>query len=77
MTAATAGWLFILFLSFLVALAAKVAIPKVLCLVASTLALLLSVQPYSAVLPWTLGMAIAVIAVRERIRSAYGLQIHD
>jgi hypothetical protein len=34
------------------------------------MALLLSVEPYRAVLPWALGMAIAVIAVRERFRSA-------
>ena len=68
--AATAGWLLFPFLPFLVSLAAKVATPKVLCFVTSALALLMSVQPYSAVLPWTFGMAIAVISVRERIRSA-------
>jgi hypothetical protein len=38
--------------------------------VTSTLALRISVQPYSAALPWTLAMAIAVISVRERTRSA-------
>lgn len=32
------------------------------------MALLLSVKPYGAVLPWGIGMAIAVISVRERIR---------
>ena len=37
-----------------------------LCLVASLLALMLSVKPYGAVLPWGIGMAIAVISVRER-----------
>jgi hypothetical protein len=69
-TSATAGWLFLLFLPFLVSLAAKVATPKVLCFMSSMLALLLSIKPYSAVLPWALGMAIAVISLRERIRSA-------
>ena len=72
MTTETAGWLLILFMPFLLSLAAKVSTPKVLCFVMSGMALLLSVQPYSSVLPWTLGMAIAVISVRERIRSAYG-----
>jgi hypothetical protein len=71
MTAATAGWLLILFLPFLLSLAARVGTPKVVCFVTSGLALLLSVQPYSSVLPWTFGMAIALISVRERIRSAY------
>jgi hypothetical protein len=31
------------------------------------LALLLSVEHYAAALPWAIGMAIAVISVRERI----------
>jgi hypothetical protein len=72
MTASTAFWLFILFLPFLVSLAANVATPKMLCFVASMVALLLSTTLYSAVLPWALGMAIAVISLRERIRSADG-----
>jgi hypothetical protein len=69
-TAATLGLLLVIFLPFLVSLAGKVTQPKVLCFVSSLLALLLSVEPYRAVLPWTLGMAIAVIAVRERFRNA-------
>jgi hypothetical protein len=73
MTTETAGWLLILFMPFLLSLAAKVATPKVLCFVMSGMALLLSVQPYSSVLPWGLGMAIALISVRERFRSAYGV----
>jgi len=73
MTTETVGWLLILFLPFLLSLAAKVSTPKVLCLVMSAMALLLSVQPYSSVLPWALGMVIALISVRERIRSAYGM----
>ena len=73
MTTVTAGWLFILVLPFLLSLAAKVATPKLLCFVSSVLALLLSVKPYHAALPWTLGMVIAVISVHERIRSACDL----
>jgi hypothetical protein len=73
MTAATATLLLIIFLPFLLSLAAEVAMPKVLCFVASLLALLLSVEPYRAVLPWVLGMAIAVVAIRERIRSSFGI----
>jgi hypothetical protein len=68
----TAGWLLFLFLPFLVSLLGKAQMPLVLCFVLSGLAVLLSVVPYNAVLPWTLGMAIAVISVRERIRSIYG-----
>jgi hypothetical protein len=41
---------------------------KMLCLVASLLALLLSVKPYGAVMPWLIGMIIAAIAVLERLR---------
>jgi hypothetical protein len=69
-TAATAGLLLLTFMPFLVSLAGKVTQPKVLCFVCSLMALLLSIEPYRAVLPWTLGMAIAVIAVRERFRRA-------
>jgi hypothetical protein len=67
MTAVTAGMLLVLLLPFLLALAGQGGMPKMLCLVASVLALLLSVEPYAAVLPWTIGMAIAVISVRERM----------
>jgi hypothetical protein len=66
MTAVAAGTLLILFLPFLLSLAGQATMPKVLCLVASLLALLLSVEKYAAVLPWSIGMAIAVISVRER-----------
>ena len=69
----TAGLVLLLFLPFLLSLFGKAQMPRVLCFVASGLAALLSVQPWSAVLPWALGMAIAVISVRERIRSAYGM----
>jgi hypothetical protein len=66
MTAVAAGTLLILFLPFLLSLAVQAAMPKVLCLVTSILALLLSVDKYAALLPWSIGMAIAVISVRER-----------
>jgi hypothetical protein len=69
----TAGWLLLLFLPFLVSLFGKALMPRMLCFVCSVMAMLLGVSPYEAMLPWTLGMAIAVISVRERIRSAYGL----
>ena len=68
MTAMVAGTLLVLFLPFLLSLAGKPGMPRLLCLVTSILALLLSVEPYRAVLPWVAGMAIAVISVRERIR---------
>ena len=67
MTAMTAGLLLVLLLPFLLALVGQGGMPRMLCLVASVLALLLSVEPFAAVLPWTIGMAIAVISVRERI----------
>jgi hypothetical protein len=68
MTAATAGLLLLTFMPFLVSLAGKVTQPKVLCFVCSLMALLSSVEPHRAVLPWMLGMVIAIIAVRERFR---------
>ena len=67
MTATAAGMLLILFVPFLLSPAGQAGTPKVLCLVASMLALLLSVEPYAAVLPWAIGMAIAVISLRRRI----------
>jgi hypothetical protein len=67
-TPATAAMLLIMFLPFLVSLAGQPGTPKMLCLLSSTMALLLSVEPYRAELPWCLGMAIAVISVREKFR---------
>ena len=66
MTAGYAGTLLILLLPFLLSLAGQPGTPKLLCLVASMLALLLSLDVYPAILPWTVGMAIAVISLRER-----------
>jgi hypothetical protein len=68
MTAATAGTLLILFLPFLLSLAGQSGMAKMLCLVTSILALLLSVKEYAAVTPWVMGMIIAVVSVWERIR---------
>jgi hypothetical protein len=67
-TPATAAMLLVMFLPFLVSLAGQPGTPKMLCLLSSTMALLLSVEPYRAELPWCLGMAIAVISVREKFR---------
>jgi hypothetical protein len=58
----------VLLAPLLLSLAARGAMPKVLCAVSSLMALLLSVEPDRAILPWSLGMAVAVIALRERIR---------
>ena len=69
----SAAWLLLLFLPFLLSLLGKAPMPWLLCFVASLLALLLSVQPGAAVLPWGVGMVIAVFSVRERVRTIYGL----
>ena len=66
MTAGYAGTLLILLLPFLLSLAGQPGTPKLLCLAASMLALLLSLDVYPAILPWTVGMAIALISLRER-----------
>jgi hypothetical protein len=68
MTAAAAAMLLIMYLPFLVSLAGQPGTPIMLCLLLSTMALLLSVEPFGAELPWCLGMAIAVISVREKCR---------
>jgi hypothetical protein len=68
MSVAAAATLLVLFLPFLLSLAGRATMPKILCLVSSLLALLLSVKPYGAVMPWLMGMIIAVVAVFERLR---------
>jgi hypothetical protein len=68
MTVVFASLLLVLLLPFLLSLAGRAGMPKLLCLIFSLLALLLSVDKYAALLPWIAGMAIAVISVRERIR---------
>jgi hypothetical protein len=63
----TAGMLLLSFVPFLISLFGKAQMPRMLCSVCGLLTMLLSVVPYQALLPWTLGMAIAVISVCERI----------
>jgi hypothetical protein len=65
----SATWLLLFFLPFLLSLLGKAPMPRVLCFVSSAMAMLLSVQPGAAVFPWGLGMVIAVISVRERVRA--------
>jgi hypothetical protein len=69
MVALFTGTFLLLMLPFLLSLAGQPGIPKLLCLVTSLLAVLLSVEAYAAILPWLAGMAIAVISVRERLSS--------
>ena len=64
----TAVALFLPFLPFLLSLFGQSAVAKMPCLVTSILAMLLSVEPYGAVLPWLLGTLIAGVSVWERIR---------
>ena len=64
----TAAALLIFAVPFLLSLFGQGSMAKMLCLVASLLAMLLSVQPYAAVLPWLVGTLIAAISVWERIR---------
>jgi hypothetical protein len=62
-----AAYLF-LCLPLLLSLAARGAMPKVLCFLTSLFAILLSVEPGGAVLPWATGMTIATVALIERFR---------
>jgi hypothetical protein len=64
----TATGTLVLLLPFLLSLAGRATMPRMLCLVTSLLALLLSVKPYGAVGPWLVGMIIAAVAVYERFR---------
>jgi len=68
----TTSWILLFFLPFLVSLAGKAPVPRLLCLVTSLLSMLMSVEPGGAVLPWGLGMVIAAVSVRERIRAIHG-----
>ena len=68
----SAAWLLLFFLPFLLSLVGHAPMPRLLCFVTSLLAMLLSVQPGAAVLPWGLGLVIAVVSVRERIRTVFG-----
>ena len=64
----TATGTLVLLLPFLLSLAGRATMPRMLCLVTSLLALLLSVKPYGVVVPWLVGMIIAAVAVYERFR---------
>jgi hypothetical protein len=63
------GALLFFFLPFMLSLVGRAPIPWLLCFVTSLLSMLLSVQPGGAVLPWGVGMLIAAVSVRERIRA--------
>jgi hypothetical protein len=64
----TAAIYLFLSLPLLLSLAARGALPKVLGLVTSMFAILLSVEPGGAVLPWATGMTIATVALYKRFR---------
>ncbi len=73
MTTATSAWLLLIVLPFLLALAGRAPMPKMLCLVTSLLALLVSVEPgharLAAMFPWGVGMMLALASLRERFRT--------
>ena len=68
MSTVTIGVLLITFLPFLLSLFGHGSVAKTVALVASIMALLLSVEEYGAVFPWVLGMIVATVSVWERIR---------
>lgn len=68
MTTANSAWLLLILLPFLLALAGKAPMPKMLCLVTSLLALLVSVEPGRAIFPWGVGMILALVSLWERFR---------
>lgn len=63
MSTMTAGLTLLLFLPFLLSLFGRAAMPKLLCLVASLIAALLALEFYFAIVPWIVGMAIALISL--------------
>ena len=68
MSTVTTGALLIIFLPFLLSLFGQSGQAKMLCLISSILGLLLSVSEYGAVMPFVLGMIVALVSVWERIR---------
>ena len=66
MIATTSAWLVLIFLPFLLALAGRAPMPKMLCLVTSLLTLLASVEPGQAVIPWGIGMVLALVSLWAR-----------
>ncbi len=63
----------LLFLPFLLSLAGQGFMAKMLSLLTSVLALLLTVEPERAALAWIVGMTIALVSVWERIRQRFPL----
>ena len=61
--------LLIFAMPFLLSLFGQGATTKVLCLLASLMTMLLSVEPGGAYLPWFVGTLIAAVSVRERSSS--------
>jgi hypothetical protein len=68
MSAVIMRTLLVIFLPFLLSLFGKSAQAKILCLLSSILGLLLSASEYGAVMPFVLGMVMAVVSVWERFR---------
>jgi hypothetical protein len=64
----TAAFYLLLCLPLFLSLAAHGVLPKVLGFVSSLFAILLSVEPGGAVLPWATGMTIVSVALYERFR---------
>ena len=64
----TAAFYLLLCLPLFLSLAARGVMPKLLCLLTSLFAILLSVEPGGAVLPWATGMTIATVALIKRFR---------
>jgi hypothetical protein len=56
-------------LPFLLSLASRTGKAIAPCLMASILTVLLGGEPYHAVMAWCLGVLIAAVAVRERLRT--------
>ena len=67
----SAAWLLLFLLPFLLSLLGKAPMPWVLCFVTSLHSMLQSDDLGGAVLPWGVGMLIAIGSVRERIRPSY------
>ncbi|MBR0715548.1 hypothetical protein [Bradyrhizobium liaoningense] len=55
-------------LPFVLSLASRTNHAIAPCAVASVLTLFLSAEPYRGMLAWSIGMLIAIIALRERLR---------
>ncbi len=63
--------LLLLFLPFLLSLAGQGFMARFICLLTSVLTLLVVAEPDRAVLPWGVGMTVALVSVWERIRQRY------